>query len=169
MQREKTPKKVEELSRRCCLLLISLSLPFILGPAPLRETHCIIHDFVNVACRCIFTALYLEKFPRADKTRYRAVRVHARGVSQREALGSCVYCIRDGSRVRMSNRMTYWECDTRRSRKATAIVRDVYVNTNFNSETLIIKVCVCVCVECHKINRFIVPIDFETTIIQYCT
>jgi len=36
-----------------------------------REIRCIIHDFVNVACRCIFTALYLEKF-RAVETRYRA-------------------------------------------------------------------------------------------------
>lgn len=34
------------------------------------ETRCIIHDFVNVACRCIFTALYLEKF-RPGETRYR--------------------------------------------------------------------------------------------------
>jgi len=68
------PKKVEELSRRCCLLLISpspnsplssslLSSPPPFPQLPLRETlRCIIHDFVNVACRCIFTALYLEKF-----------------------------------------------------------------------------------------------------------
>lgn len=60
-----------------------LSLPPVLSPAPLRETYCIIHDFVNVACRCIFTTLYLEKFPRAGETRYRGVRVHASGVPER--------------------------------------------------------------------------------------
>jgi len=53
-------------------------LPFL--PVTLRESLCIIHDFVNVACRCIFTALYLEKF-RAKETRYRAA--SARGVPKR--------------------------------------------------------------------------------------
>lgn len=78
MQRGKTPKKVEELSRRRCLLLISPLTPSPLRTrAALRGSRCIIHDFVNVACRCIFTALYLEKF-RAGETRYTAA--SARGL-----------------------------------------------------------------------------------------
>lgn len=88
MQRRKTPKKVEELSRRA-----AVCYSFLLPPPPLcptlRESRCIIHDFVNVACRCIFTALYLEKF-RVGETRYRAV--SARGVLRRTRV-SCVFPI----------------------------------------------------------------------------
>jgi len=43
---------------------------------PWREIRCIIHDFVNVACRCIFTVLYLEKFTAPWKLD-RDARVHA--------------------------------------------------------------------------------------------
>lgn len=87
MQRGKTPKKVEELSRRRCLLLISPFSSASSALPSLRESRCIIHDFVNVACRCIFTALYLEKF-RAGETRYTAASAH--GVEK----GTRVLCIR---------------------------------------------------------------------------
>lgn len=109
MQRGKTSKKVEELSRRRrrCLLLIS---PFSSLPT-LRESRCIIHDFVNVACRCIFTALYLEKF-RAGETRYTAA--SARGVWR----GTRVFCVSTTGRASLSNSIRYWiGCPTCEDRK----------------------------------------------------
>lgn len=106
MQRGKTPKKVEELSRRRCLLLISPSSP---SAPSLHESRCIIHDFVNVACRCIFTALYLEKF-RVGKTRYTTA--SARGILKRHARPMCIH---GEGRTAKFNKVLDRVCNMRRS------------------------------------------------------
>lgn len=95
-------------------------------PSSLRESRCIIHDFVNVACRCIFTALYLEKF-RAGETRYTAA--SARGVLRTRA--SCVSFSLKGA---MSNPIRYWiGCPTTKSGGAgkNFVVLMVYTKMNY--------------------------------------
>lgn len=95
---------------------------------PLRETlRCIIHDFVNVACRCIFTALYLEKFC-ARETRYREPRVHA--VSPGETRAFCVSCVSSAEGAPPSNEMTYWgKREREKVKKHMEIERDGTIYT----------------------------------------